>query len=143
MASPLPLALPTSELIAAGVFLASTTKPRRWLLLRGHRSHEWGFPKGHQDPGETLLQAALRETAEETGIGLLAITAPPLMLSYRVPSGRAKTVAYFPAVTATADVVLSSEHQEFRWVADKEVAPLLSHPNLRQLFTDHLRTLAC
>jgi hypothetical protein len=65
------------------------------------------------------------------------------MLSYRVPSGRAKTVAYFPAVTAAADVVLSSEHQEFRWVADKEVAPLLSHPNLRQLFTDHLRTLAC
>ena len=40
MASPLPLPLPTSELIAAGVFLASTTKPRRWLLLRGHRSHE-------------------------------------------------------------------------------------------------------
>ena len=143
MASTLRPVLPTSELIAAGVFLASTTAPRRWLLLRGHRSHEWGFPKGHQDPGETLLQAALRETAEETGIGLLAITGPPMLLSYQVPSGRAKTVAYFPAVTSASEVVLSQEHQEFRWVTDAEVAPLLSHPNLRQLFTDHLRTLPC
>lgn len=28
----------------------------------------WGFPKGHREDGETPLQAAIRETLEETGL---------------------------------------------------------------------------
>lgn len=28
----------------------------------------WGLPKGHQEPGETLPQTALREVQEETGL---------------------------------------------------------------------------
>ena len=34
------------------------------LVLRAYNN--WGFPKGGVDPGESLLQAAIRETAEET-----------------------------------------------------------------------------
>ncbi len=141
VADPYRPVLPPSDLVAAGLFLATAGRPRSWLLLRGHRSREWGFPKGHQDPGEELIQAALRETVEETGIALVAITAPPTILHYRVPSGRAKSVVYYPATTRTTTVVLSSEHQEFRWVPDQEVAPLLSHPNLRKMFLEHLKQL--
>lgn len=142
-ADPLRPALPDTDLVAAGLFLASAGRPRRWLLLRGRRSGEWGFPKGHQDPGEDLLTTALRETAEETGIGLVAVTGPPTLLSYRVPSGRAKVVAYYPAVTAAADVVLSSEHAEHRWVPDAEATRLIAHPNLRALFAAHLKSAPC
>ncbi len=39
----------------------------RVLILR-HRRGEWIFPKGHIDPGETPLQAALREVEEEAGV---------------------------------------------------------------------------
>lgn len=39
----------------------------RVLILRHHRG-EWVFPKGHIDPGETPLQAALREVEEEAGV---------------------------------------------------------------------------
>jgi diadenosine hexaphosphate hydrolase (ATP-forming) len=37
------------------------------LVLR-HRDGSWVFPKGHIDPGETALEAALREVAEEAGV---------------------------------------------------------------------------
>jgi diadenosine hexaphosphate hydrolase (ATP-forming) len=39
----------------------------RTLLLQ-HVSGHWVFPKGHVEAGETQLQAALREIAEEAGV---------------------------------------------------------------------------
>ena len=46
------------------------------LLLHKHRLNEYGLPKGHVEPGETLEQAALRETREETGFTNLRVLAP-------------------------------------------------------------------
>ena len=37
-------------------------------MLLIQRNGRWDLPKGKVEPGETLLQAALRETEEETGI---------------------------------------------------------------------------
>lgn len=44
---------------------------RRELLL-GHVTHtpKWDIPKGVRDPGETELEAAMRELREETGLVL-------------------------------------------------------------------------
>lgn len=45
--------------------------PRGALLLcHVTGQHHWDLPKGRLDPGETPLQAALRETCEETGLAL-------------------------------------------------------------------------
>lgn len=41
------------------------------LLIK--RNGRWDLPKGKVEAGETLLQAALRETEEETGINNLSI----------------------------------------------------------------------
>jgi diadenosine hexaphosphate hydrolase (ATP-forming) len=38
------------------------------VLLLGHRNGTWVFPKGHIDPGETHLVAAIREVEEESGV---------------------------------------------------------------------------
>lgn len=38
--------------------------------------NKWTFAKGHIDPGETIRQAAIRETREEMGIEKIAIIAP-------------------------------------------------------------------
>ncbi len=42
--------------------------PRYLLILDGHRN--WGFPKGHVEQGEKPEEAAVREIAEETGLGV-------------------------------------------------------------------------
>ena len=48
-------------------FLIVRGKPIESFLLMKH-PHRWDLPKGHVDEGETELQCALRELAEETGI---------------------------------------------------------------------------
>jgi 8-oxo-dGTP pyrophosphatase MutT (NUDIX family) len=127
-------------LVAAGLILRRRTGAGdRWLLLRSAKHREWGFPKGHQDAGESPLRTALRECVEECGIALLAIDGDPLELNYLVPGGRAKKVVYFPAITACDSVALSDEHDAWRWAGANEVRERLGHPNLVRLFESHLR----
>lgn len=38
------------------------------VLVLKHQSGAWVFPKGHIDPGESALEAALREVQEEAGV---------------------------------------------------------------------------
>ena len=140
-ASP-PMLSPTSStdpVIAAGLILRrdSDAGPR-WLLLRSNKHGEWGFPKGHADPGEDLRTTALRETLEETGIALVEITGERLELAYLLPNGRQKVTAYVPARTATTQVILSSEHSASAWCDAAQVLRRLPHENLRSLFRSYL-----
>ena len=41
------------------------------LLVHGRKSKKWGFPKGHSNPGDSLVETAVREMQEETGINIL------------------------------------------------------------------------
>ena len=79
----------TTDSAGAIVFRNNTV-----LMIRvGSR---WSFPKGHVEPGETLAQAASRETREETGIEAALLEEYPLP----VPSAREddrRTVWFYPA----------------------------------------------
>jgi 8-oxo-dGTP pyrophosphatase MutT (NUDIX family) len=41
---------------------------KKYLLVFGNKSEKWGFPKGHQEIGESEEETAIRELYEETGI---------------------------------------------------------------------------
>jgi diadenosine hexaphosphate hydrolase (ATP-forming) len=43
-------------------------RPDGAVLLLRHHEGTWVFPKGHIDPGEDALTAALREVEEEAGV---------------------------------------------------------------------------
>ncbi len=47
----------------------------RFLLIRDSYKN-WGFPKGHLEPGEPPAEAARREVAEETGLSDLVLHGP-------------------------------------------------------------------
>lgn len=85
----------------------------RFLLLDYGR--HWDFAKGHVDPGETDLEAAIRELREETGIReFRAVPDWQQEITYFFRSGRhgliRKTVVFFLAEVAKPDVILSEEH---------------------------------
>ncbi|MBF0215929.1 MAG: NUDIX domain-containing protein [Candidatus Omnitrophica bacterium] len=59
----------------SGGFLVfcKTADGLKCLVIYSERNKIWGFPKGHLEDGETELEAALRETEEETGIKSLKV----------------------------------------------------------------------
>ncbi len=58
---------PDERVRAAGILLMTDTGERPRFLLMRH-TNRWDLPKGHCEKGESFRDAALRETAEETGI---------------------------------------------------------------------------
>lgn len=78
-------------------------KRSKVLLVRMRRTGEYTLPKGHKDLHETLEQAALRETFEETGIRVellpVAIDTHATTPSPIGPMGRPTTVTEPIAVT--------------------------------------------
>jgi len=54
---------------AGGVVVRTTEHAERPLVLLIRDSYDnWGFPKGHVEPGEPTDRAAVREVEEETGL---------------------------------------------------------------------------
>ncbi|HZN97438.1 MAG TPA: NUDIX domain-containing protein [Gemmatimonadales bacterium] len=64
------------EVSAGGiVFRRIPGQAPRYLLIRDSYNN-WGFPKGHLEGDESPAQAAMRETAEETGLDHLVLQGP-------------------------------------------------------------------
>ena len=59
-----------AKVIAAGIFLVN--KDNQLLICHptNHNPNFWSIPKGKVEKGETLIDAAIRETHEETNIDL-------------------------------------------------------------------------
>lgn len=126
------------ERTAAGFILACLNlAPPRYLLLKNALHGTWGFPKGHSEKNESLLETALRETAEETGItDIRVIEDFEFSDSYEVNTPKRgayrKTVTYFLAVTPSTAHVQSREHSESGWFVLEDALKLLKFPALRQ-----------
>lgn len=62
------------ERSSGGVVFRRLADSLTFLLIRDPYEN-WGLPKGHIEGEETPAEAALREVAEETGLGLLVVSA--------------------------------------------------------------------
>ena len=70
------------EVSAGGiVFRQSPGEAARYLLIRDSYKN-WGFPKGHLEGDESPAQAAMRETAEETGLDNLILQGPIRLIDW-------------------------------------------------------------
>jgi bis(5'-nucleosidyl)-tetraphosphatase len=122
--------------LASGFVLFRREAPFRYLTLRNALHRDIGLPKGHLERGEGPLEAAIRETAEETGI---TDVRPNRWFhrTVRYRSGRGtKEVTYFAGETADLDVRLSREHDVAEWNDLDGTLALIRHENLRAVVRD-------
>ncbi len=126
------------RLSAGVVILRETPAGPRFLLLRAFR--HWDFPKGAVEPGETPLEAAKREVAEEAGITMLEFKWG-LDFQDTPPYDRGKVARYYLAVTTEERVELKAnpttgelEHHEYRWLGFEDAWDLAS-PRVRGILS--------
>lgn len=110
----------------------------RFLLLRAY-SH-WDFPKGAVEDGESELEAAVRETAEEANLRDLSFPWGTEWFETSIYA-KDKVARYYIAKTETKDFSILpnpetglKEHDEGRWV-DYRTLVQMTPPRLR-LITD-------
>jgi diadenosine hexaphosphate hydrolase (ATP-forming) len=77
------------------------------ILVLGHRNGTWVFPKGHIDPGETHLVAAIREVEEESGVVSICLD-PTITYTTRYKNARKeeRLITWFLLSTSATDVIL-------------------------------------
>ncbi|MCR5878716.1 NUDIX domain-containing protein [Phenylobacterium sp. J367] len=80
---------------------------------RGKDAAAWSIPKGLVEPGEDLLAAALRETAEELGRPLDPVAAPEPLAPVRTPGG--KRICAFLVEADFDPTGLASNAFEMEW----------------------------
>jgi len=133
---------------SAGVvlFRADPDSPGGRVFLLLDYGRYWDYAKGHVEPGEDDLTAALRELQEETGI-TDATVLPDFRhdITYffrdRKKGLIRKTVTFFLASTSATDVTLSHEHVGYDFLPFDQALTRLNYPNAKatlQAAQDHL-----
>ncbi|MCI4352790.1 MAG: NUDIX domain-containing protein [Thermoplasmata archaeon] len=107
-----------AELAAGAVVVES--RAHYFLLLHEPAEDRWCFPKGHVEAGESLLDAARREAAEETGLENLDFRGELGQVSYRFydparDRNVLKTAVYFLALSEKTPLELEGIFDEARW----------------------------
>ncbi len=139
-----PQAPPANSLVPS-VNVAVVDDEGRLLVIRRSDNDNWALPGGAMDCGETIVEAAVRETKEETGIdcevtGLVGIYTNPRHVILYTSNGevRQECSIVFAARAVGGEPTPSSESLDVRWVPPGELADFSMHPSMRMRVEHYL-----
>ena len=114
----------------AGIILFN--KNKRVLILKpsGSENELWTIPKGHVEQGEKLIEAAVRETQEETGIDLSEFLEKKKLLylgETTYNNEKKKIHVFYLRIKKLDDFEpkLNWEHSEYKWIKPSEAKDLV------------------
>ncbi len=135
--------LPSVEERSAGGIVVDIRDGRALIAIIARRNRagrvEWCLPKGHVEPGETLVETAAREVAEETGItGRVIIELGTIDYWFATSTTRVhKFVHHYllEAVSGELSIENDPDHEaiDVAWMALDEVHRQLTFPNERRI----------
>ena len=105
-----------SKVKKAGCIFINTKERTVALVLR--KQTEYSFPKGHVEEGESLIDCAIRETAEET----------------KEETGEDVIMYYFLAKDIGPSANTSEDTHPTFWIPFEEVYDKLSYPSLKTVW---------
>ncbi len=113
------------------VYALIKDKDRLLLLQRPNTKKSyagyWNLPGGKTEPGETGLQAIIREVKEETD---MEFTSPKIKEFFEEPRIEVYTGE------AKGKIKISEEHDCYRWFTEKEIETLTVIPYIKKLIQD-------
>ncbi len=110
------VAVSSDTIIAAGCLVTrNADSDTQVLLVHRPKYDDWSLPKGKQHDGEHVIETAVREVAEETGV-TVALRQPLPQREYKV-SGQEKVVHYWRAeVVVDKGFAPNDEVDEIVWL---------------------------
>ncbi|WP_239393937.1 NUDIX hydrolase [Frankia sp. CiP3] len=133
---------PAANSVVPSVTAVVTDEAGRILMVHKTDNDLWALPGGGMDLGESIADAAVRETKEETGIdievtGLVGVyTNPRHVLAYDDGEVRQQFSLCFTTRMLGGTLRTSSETKEVQFVAPGDLDMLNIHPSMR-LRIDH------
>jgi len=103
----------------------------RILMLKRKDNDKWTLPGGTMELSESLMDCAIREVKEETGLDVIikdiigTYTDPNIRIEYSDGEVRREFTIVFYAVTNNSNVVVDDESSAYKWV-DVDVVRSLS-----------------
>ena len=105
---------------SAGIVLFRNNSGKNEFLLLNYPQGHWDFVKGKIEKNETLHEAALRETREETGISNIEFFdgfEESVEYDFRFKKEDIhKKVIFFLAKTDEKNIKISHEHNDYIWL---------------------------
>jgi len=114
----------------------------KYLLLRrsgGSRVNpgKWDFPGGKIEIGENIDEALEREVKEETGIGFRVTGVGGAIGTQTLVEGLHIVFLIMEGEHTSGNVVMSNEHDDFRWVSFHEMSGMDLCPQFLDFLKDY------
>ena len=125
--------------VRKGVVLIVRNKDGNYLLLRHKSNKQWSMISGGIEPGESAIEAVLRESKEESGLTINPkhATALRMTIEFVNKHGKGEQEAFFCEVADPEIKVDNREISSFGWFSQSELLKVLkSKPPLVKLFTE-------
>lgn len=131
------------EFSSGGIVIKSYSSKIRILLIKDPYG-KWTWPKGNIDKGETSLEAAKREIAEETGLKNIQVISKIGQINYfyrRQKKLIYKTVYFylFKFSGREAVSIAKREVKDGRWFQEEEALSLVGYKGAKEFLKEAIR----
>ena len=118
----------------AGCILINVEEKAVALVYR-QKQNDYSFPKGHLEGKESLIECAIRETAEETKRDCILLDDNPIYIEeYVTPSGEDVKLYYYLSKDIGPSNNTSEDTHDTYWIPFDKVEDILSYDSLKKVW---------
>jgi ADP-ribose pyrophosphatase YjhB (NUDIX family) len=140
---------PPANSVVPSTTAVITDEQDRIALIRRRDNDLWALPGGGMELGESIIDTAVREVKEETGLdvevtGLIGVyTNPNHVMAYTDGEVRQQFSLCFTTRLLGGDLLADSESTDIAWTRTRDIPSLNMHPSMRlriQHYLEHRET---